>query len=97
VKGDLLAVAVLDVAVDAVIGDVELAPDEPLRERCVRPVEDLLEVGVPVQPVSLLCPESLAVRVCFVVERRGGVRLCGELLTWGKRPALGMQIGESLA
>ena len=44
VDGDPVAVAGLDVAVDAVVGDVELAADEPLRERRVVPVEGALEV-----------------------------------------------------
>ena len=38
---DAVAVAGLDVAVEAVVGDVELAVVEPLRERRVRPVEHL--------------------------------------------------------
>jgi hypothetical protein len=33
VVGDLVAEPVLDVAVDAVVGDVQLAAGEPLRER----------------------------------------------------------------
>jgi hypothetical protein len=35
------------VAVDAVVGDVELAADEPLGERRLRPVQHLGERGVP--------------------------------------------------
>ena len=38
VDGDAVTVACLDVAVHAVVGDVELAVGEPLRERCLRPV-----------------------------------------------------------
>jgi hypothetical protein len=49
VVGDLVAVAGGDVAVDAVVADVELAADEPLRVRRL-PVED----GVPVlEPLEL--------------------------------------------
>ena len=40
--GDLVAEAALDVAVDAVVGDVELAADEPLGERQV-PLERRVE------------------------------------------------------
>ena len=42
VVGDLVAQAALDVAVDAVVGDVELAAGEPLRERQV-PLEGRVE------------------------------------------------------
>jgi hypothetical protein len=35
VDGDLLTMAVGDMPVDAVVGDVELAADEPLRKRRV--------------------------------------------------------------
>ena len=42
VERHAIAVAGLDVAVDAVVGDVELAADEPLGERRVRPVEHLV-------------------------------------------------------
>ena len=55
--GDAVALARGDVAVDAVDRDVEFAADEPLRERRVRPVEDLVEIGVPIQAPALLRPE----------------------------------------
>ena len=58
VDGDAVAVAGLDVAVDAVVGDVELPVDEPLRERRVRPVEGLGGLGGPGQTAGLLGPEA---------------------------------------
>src|SRR5690606_1615438 len=48
VDGDLVAVAVLDVAVEAVVGDVELPVGEPAGHGGVGPVQDLGERGVPV-------------------------------------------------
>ena len=51
VIGDLVAEAALDVAVDAVVGDVELAADEPLRERQV-PLERRVEVLDPVDALA---------------------------------------------
>ena len=79
VDRDAVALARGDVAVDAVDRNVEFASDEPLRERCIRPVEDLVEIGVPVQAPALLRPELEAVGVGVVVERGGAVRLRGEL------------------
>ena len=70
VDGDLVAVAVEDVAVDAVVGDVELAVGEPFRDGGVGPVEYLGERGVPVQPAGLLRPEREPVLL------RGGVQIC---------------------
>ena len=63
VEGDAVAVARLDVAVEAVVGDVQLAADEPLRERRVRPVEDLVPLLEPVQLLGLLGPPGLGVLV----------------------------------
>ena len=67
VVGHLVAVTVLDVPVDAVVGDVELAADEPLRERLVRPVEDLGPLLRPGQPLGLLGPEGQPVGIGLVV------------------------------
>ncbi len=80
VDGDAVAVAGLDVAVDAVVGDVELPADEPAGERGVGPVEGVGEVGVPGDELAgLLGPESQAVRGGLVVEGGGGVGLRCEL------------------
>ena len=70
VVGDTVAVAGLDVTVDAVVGDVELAADEPLRERRVRPVQDLVPLRVPVQRLGALGPEALVVLGRLVDPRR---------------------------
>ena len=51
VVGDLVAAAGLDVAVEAVVGDVELAADEPLGERQV-PLEDRVPRLVPVEELA---------------------------------------------
>jgi hypothetical protein len=81
VEGDAVAVAGLDVTVDAVVGDVELAAYEPLGERGVGPVEHLVPLLVPVQRLGLLRPEALVVLVGLLED--GGVvddRVGGEVL-----------------
>ncbi len=55
--GDLVTGSRLDVAVHAVVRHVELAADEPLRERLVRPVQNLGPALRPAQPLGLLLPE----------------------------------------
>jgi hypothetical protein len=52
VIGDPVAVAGLDVAVDAVEADVELAAEEPLRVRRL----PLVEVGERLEPVTRSLP-----------------------------------------
>jgi hypothetical protein len=91
VERHLLAVAGLDVAVDAVVGDVQPAADEPLRERGV-PVDHPLPLLLPVQALGLLGPERLAVGVGALVPLRGGVGLRGELLARREGPVLGVQV-----
>ena len=61
VVGDLVAEAALDVAVDAVVADVQLAAGEPLGEREL-PLEGRLERLGPVEPLArALRPERLEV------------------------------------
>jgi hypothetical protein len=62
VDRDAVAVAGLDVAVDAVVGDIELAADEPLGERSLAPVQRGVEVLGPGEVLpALLGPETLVV------------------------------------
>ena len=61
VDRDLVAVAGLDVPVDAVVRRVERAADEPLGERRVVPVEDPVPLLAPVEALGLLGPERLPV------------------------------------
>ena len=63
VEGDLVAVAGLDVPVDAVVRRVDGAAHEPLREGRVVPVEHPVPLLVPAQPLGLLGPEGLGVGV----------------------------------
>ena len=80
VVGDALAVARRDVAVEAVGGDVQLAAREPLGERRIRPVEDLVERLDPVELLGPRAPPRLGVVVRPLVDARvGGVRLRDEL------------------
>ena len=93
----LVAVAGLDVAVDAVVGDVELAVREPGGERRLAPVEDLGEVLAPRQPAAgLVGPERLVVLVGLRVEVLGAVRLGRELRLRGKRAVLVSEVLEGL-
>ena len=73
VDGDLVAKAGLDVPVHAVVRDVELAADEPLRERRV-PVQRLLPRLGPAQPAGLQLPERDPVGPGLVVLVSVGVR-----------------------
>ena len=97
VEGDLVAGAVLDVPVDAVPGGVDLAADEPLRERGVVPVEDLVPLGLPVETLGLLLPEAEAVGLGVVVRLRGEVGVLGELVRRLEPALLGGQVGQGLA
>src|SRR5439155_19245168 len=77
VVGDLVAVACLDMPVDAVEADVQLAADVPLRVRQV-PLEELAERLEPrnaIAPFGL--PELLPVTLVDVGRR---IRLCCEVL-----------------
>ncbi len=62
VDGHLVAPAGLHVPVQAVVGDVELAADEPLRERRVRPVEHLVPLLAPSSAGGPAAPRSRAGR-----------------------------------
>src|SRR5207248_8463763 len=75
--GGLVAVAGLDVPVDAVEADVQLAAEEPLGVRQV-PLQERVEGLEPAHALPRLClPELLPVAL---VDVGGGVRLRGELL-----------------
>ncbi len=87
VQGDLVAVAVLDVPVDAVVRRVDRAADEPLRERRVVPVEDPVPLLAPVEALGLLGPEALAVGVRAFV---------GVLLDVGVRREVGRGLEATL-
>ncbi len=89
VDGDPVAEAGLDVAVEAVDGDVELAVVEPLRERRVRPVEGAGEGLVPGEQLTgLVGPEGEAVGLGCLVEGRVGNGLGGELGARAEAPDL---------
>ncbi len=96
-QSDALAVARLDVTVEAVVGDVELAVGEPRRERRVRPVQHLGERGVPVQFAGLVGPERLAVCGGPLVDLRGRHGALGELRGRREPPALGEKVVDLAA
>ena len=70
VEGDPVAVAGLDVAIEAVVGGVDLAVREPLVERRVGVVEVLGRLLEPVQVLGLLDPPALPVLLGLLVDRR---------------------------
>jgi hypothetical protein len=80
VVGDLVALAGLDVTIDAVVRRVERAVGEPRGVGQV-PLQTLARGGGPRQSVGLLAPPGNRIGVGFVVERRLRVRLLGELGT----------------
>ena len=94
---DAVAVACLDVPVEAVVGHVELAIREPLRERRVRPVEHLRERRVPVEGLRLSGPEALAVGVGLGVERGCGDRVRGEVGRGRESAVLGQKMVDLTA
>ena len=78
--GGLVTPALLDLVVEAVVGDVRLAADEPLGLGRV-PVEDLVPLLEPVQLPGPLGPEALVVLLGLLVDRGiVHVGLRGELL-----------------
>ena len=87
VNGDAVAVAGEDVAVDAVVGDVEFSADEPLGDGGVGPVEDVGPFLVPVKALSLIRPESEAVGICGSLQLRsrigGRSELCARRICLG--------------
>ncbi len=87
-----LAVAGLDVAVDAVVGDVELPVGEPFGVRGVGPVQDLGERGGPGQPAGLLGPEGIRVGGGPRIRLFAEVGLSGELGAGREGPVLGQQV-----
>ena len=92
VVGDLAAEPVLDVPVDAVVRDVELAADEPAGERQL-PLERRVEVLGPADALAgELRPERLEVGLGLEVQVRGGVRLGGERRVGRECPGLSQPV-----
>ena len=89
---DLVAETALDVAVDAVVADVELTADEPLGERQL-PFQGRLERLRPVESLArALRPEGLEVALGLLVEVGLGVGLGHEGEIRREGPGLGKQI-----
>ncbi len=93
VVGDLGAAPGLHVTVEAVLGEVELTAEEPLRVRRL-PLEDLVERLSPEELFRLLRPEPLEVTLRALVDTGVvGVRLGGEV---GGRREPAVLLGEGL-
>ena len=91
-------VAGLDVPVQGVVRGVDLAADEPLRERRVGPVQGLGEVLGPAQQLAgLLRPERGTVRVGLGVIGGGDHRVRGELGRGRETAVLLRQVFEGIA
>src|SRR5215212_4132642 len=70
VEGDAVAAACFDMAVEAVVGDVQLPVREPLVEGGLGVVEDLRGPLGPVEKLrGLLGPEPLRVTLSLLVDR----------------------------
>jgi hypothetical protein len=79
--GDPPAPPCLDVAVEAVVRGVQLPAGEPLGERRVRPVEDLVPGLEPVELRRLGLPPALRIASGFVVDGRVADQgVCPELV-----------------
>ena len=80
VEGDLVAPG-LQMAIEAVVRDVQLSVGEPLEERCLGIVEDLLRLLEPGDPLQrLLLPEAKPVLLGLFVDLEPSVRLSDELV-----------------
>ena len=98
VDGHPVPVAGLDVPVQGVVGRVDLAADEPLRERRVGPVQRLGEVLGPAQQLAgLLRPERGTVGVGLGVLGGGDHRVRGELGRRRETAVLLRQVFEGIA
>ena len=92
----LSAEAVLDVAIDAVVGDVQRSTGEPAGERCVTPVEDLVELSLPGEIASLLSPEGESIGGRLVVHLRGRIGLGREVRRRRKNTIFTEQVCQSV-
>ena len=98
VDGHPVAVAGLDVTVHAVVGHVELAADEPLGERRLRPVQHLGERCLPGQPVGLFLPERQPVLLGFAVQLGCRVGVVRELRRrWIRGRGFGVRDGHAVS
>jgi hypothetical protein len=80
------------VAIDAVVGEVQLATDEPLGERQL-PLERLVERLVPTDALAgELFPEGDVVALSLFVERRLGIGPGGESRVGRKDALLGEKV-----
>ena len=70
VEGDPLTPALLDMPVEAVVGDVQLAAGEPLVEGRLGVLQDLLPGPEPMQLFGLGCPPALRVGGRLLVDGR---------------------------
>ena len=98
VDGHAVAEPVLHVPVQGVVRGVDLAADEPLRERRVGPVQGLGEVLVPGQQLAgLLRPEGRAVGLGLGVGFRANHGVGGEVFGRGELAVLMQQVFKSIA
>ncbi len=97
IERHLVATPGLDVAVEAVVADVELAAEEPLGIRQL-PFADGAPVGAPRHQIGRLAgPERFVVLVGLVVQRRvDDQRLTLELVGWGELAVLQHQVVDGV-
>ena len=93
--GRFIAPRGMRVAVDAVVGDVQLAADEPFHPGHI-PVQHLVPGREPVQLLGFLGPESLRIaQGAFVNVRVAGIGLPAKVLRGRESAALLEQRGEA--
>src|SRR5690606_30593425 len=80
----------------AVVGDVQFAAHEPLGERWVTPVLDVVPALRPGEPLRLLRPEAQTVLRCPLVDVCLDVGRCGELCGRGEAPCLLQKVRKCL-
>jgi hypothetical protein len=66
---DLVAEALVDLTIETVVRNVQLAIGKPLEERCIALVENLGEGRLPIdQLLRPLAPETFVILICFGAE-----------------------------
>ena len=83
-------------AIDTVVSDVQRSTGEPAGERCVTPVEDLVELSLPGEVASLLSPEGESIGGSLVVHLRGGIGLGREVRRRRKDAIFTEQVCQSV-
>jgi hypothetical protein len=94
--GDPVAMAGLDMTIDAVVRHIQPAVGEPLGERRVRPVQRLGRLHRPAQSAGLGGPEAQPVRLRLLIRFRRHIGGCRQLGRRSEPALLLQQVGQAL-